>query len=535
MVLPRQQVQFKATDIVALYCYLTREVRLQLGDEVNPEVIALAEDFSHRYLGAEDSLFVEQSYEIVVNSLKDALDVIDRQTPLKDEDYSQFYDVIEQFLYGDWQHAEDGEIWGINNFYSVWESICLNYLVENTPIHNILFIDREFVASELIEKLDASPNPIDLTDAFSVNGRRLVPDAVISPPLARTKPFTSSYILQRSEWDDYSYRTTFDLMVGNFENGICIAHIDQSPKQHTFDELKRIYDLKDGNLVVDRPLPENYYSYWRFSNALKMPFLEHWDAMRYLNHIFYVATKQGIREFDGLQEMLSTCLGVSLDHTGRSGSNVFSCSMFRDRSIESLERDFKSFVEESEPVISNLFDFEVIDIKYLDKSYLRDPKNINSLKARSVRKQFVYEYLLDRQLKNLSPSLPVKIRSSFWIPSVCSDRQIFEDEAMYLDGYLDLVGINIGELLMHYAKWPASRWDTINSHWLGAPRNQPSVSQDSNIVDWSVGDKVLHDSFGIGQVTHVFGSGKKMCLVIKFSNAGQKIVDPQVIPLRKVE
>ena len=32
MVLPRQQVQFDATDIVALYCYLVREVKIQLRE-----------------------------------------------------------------------------------------------------------------------------------------------------------------------------------------------------------------------------------------------------------------------------------------------------------------------------------------------------------------------------------------------------------------------------------------------------------------------------------------------------------------------
>ncbi|MBW4422033.1 MAG: hypothetical protein KME13_22935 [Myxacorys californica WJT36-NPBG1] len=121
MVLPRQQVQFDARDIVALYCYLVQEVKVQLGEEVTPEVNALAERFQQHYLGTEDSLFAEQSFERVVDILKEALDTIDQRTPLKDTDYDQFYSAIEQFLYGNWQRANDGEIWGISNFHGVWE------------------------------------------------------------------------------------------------------------------------------------------------------------------------------------------------------------------------------------------------------------------------------------------------------------------------------------------------------------------------------------------------------------------------------
>jgi len=60
---------------------------------------------------------LHRGFERVINILKEALDTIDQRTPLKDADYDQFYDAIEQFLYGNWQCADDGEIWGINNFF----------------------------------------------------------------------------------------------------------------------------------------------------------------------------------------------------------------------------------------------------------------------------------------------------------------------------------------------------------------------------------------------------------------------------------
>ncbi|MEO1210411.1 MAG: DNA helicase PcrA [Cyanobacteria bacterium J06638_20] len=55
------------------------------------------------------------------------------------------------------------------------------------------------------------------------------------------------------------------------------------------------------------------------------------------------------------------------------------------------------------------------------------------------------------------------------------------------------------------------------------------------LTDWKVGEKVVHPSFGAGQVTHIFGTGKKMCLAIKFPGTGQKIIDPKLVEIQRVE
>jgi len=56
----------------------------------------------------------------------------------------------------------------------------------------------------------------------------------------------------------------------------------------------------------------------------------------------------------------------------------------------------------------------------------------------------------------------------------------------------------------------------------------------SVVGDWKVGDRVLHNTFGLGEVTHVLGSGNKGTLAIKFPSVGQKIIDPKVAKLQKV-
>ncbi len=62
----------------------------------------------------------------------------------------------------------------------------------------------------------------------------------------------------------------------------------------------------------------------------------------------------------------------------------------------------------------------------------------------------------------------------------------------------------------------------------------PGGKQQS-IQNWQVGDRVLHKTFGVGEITHVFGSGNKISVAIKFASLGQKIIDPKVAQLQRVE
>ncbi|NCG17094.1 MAG: UvrD-helicase domain-containing protein [Synechococcales cyanobacterium H12SWP_bin.12] len=48
---------------------------------------------------------------------------------------------------------------------------------------------------------------------------------------------------------------------------------------------------------------------------------------------------------------------------------------------------------------------------------------------------------------------------------------------------------------------------------------------------WSVGDQVVHASFGVGEITHTFGSGEKVSIAVKFAGMGPKILDPRLAPI----
>ncbi len=51
---------------------------------------------------------------------------------------------------------------------------------------------------------------------------------------------------------------------------------------------------------------------------------------------------------------------------------------------------------------------------------------------------------------------------------------------------------------------------------------------------WAVGDRVIHSIFGKGEITHVFGSGEKISIAIKFIGMSPKILDPRLAPLKLI-
>jgi DNA helicase II / ATP-dependent DNA helicase PcrA len=63
----------------------------------------------------------------------------------------------------------------------------------------------------------------------------------------------------------------------------------------------------------------------------------------------------------------------------------------------------------------------------------------------------------------------------------------------------------------------------------------PTQGKTIAVGAWKVGDRVVHPGFGPGQITHVFGKDDKICLAIKFPGQVQKIIDPKLIALQRVE
>ena len=53
---------------------------------------------------------------------------------------------------------------------------------------------------------------------------------------------------------------------------------------------------------------------------------------------------------------------------------------------------------------------------------------------------------------------------------------------------------------------------------------------------WAVGDRIKHSTFGEGAITHLFGSGEKISIAVKFNGlGGPKILDPRLAPIEPLD
>jgi DNA helicase-2/ATP-dependent DNA helicase PcrA len=71
---------------------------------------------------------------------------------------------------------------------------------------------------------------------------------------------------------------------------------------------------------------------------------------------------------------------------------------------------------------------------------------------------------------------------------------------------------------------------TASGTKVGTPKSV-KIADNEN---WKIGDRLLHPTFGIGEITHLFGTGKKLSIAVKFTAAGQKIIDPKIAKVRRL-
>lgn len=93
----------------------------------------------------------------------------------------------------------------------------------------------------------------------------------------------------------------------------------------------------------------------------------------------------------------------------------------------------------------------------------------------------------------------------------------------------------LGELPKEYLSGSLAKKRAGSTPSSTQSRSGKSTMTNQKSVDWKVGDKVSHQHFGVGQVSLVSGSGEKMFIAVKFAKVGQKILDPKIAPVQKVE
>lgn len=451
MLLPKDVLEFDSNDVVLIYCYLYDEIKTQISEDVRDEVKVLSERFRQKYLTPQDGLFEEFSFERTAEILRDTLSKIHDFTATKDHDFWYFYESVEAFLYGDWSDCEEGEIWGINNFYSVWESMCLTYLVKKYgPSGSIFYIDSSYVKSEVLESFVDNQEQIRKNrKVFRINNQQLHPDVVIrktlSHQIAKNIPNIEYSIRPNIGWNDYGYKT---IIKGVTDDEIRVAYQGQDV-DHSFDELKKTF--ADGN--INRRLSNGIYSFWEIDEDENIDFL-YLHKMMTFNHLFFLALEHNIRDWENFRIEILANLGANsqLRHNSPQ-ANVFSHSLLRgfcvEGRIEKLGKLFQDFMRKTSEICNERF--EIIDVKYLEEDYFSCESKISEIKKRSVRKQFVYEYLLEKYLdRDTSGTSATEVSSLFWLPFYSPSTISSLPGQTFMGNYIKIEKINFNAILDFY-------------------------------------------------------------------------------------
>ena len=157
---PLSTVTLLSSDLIGMYCFLLRDLRQHVwaNDDPDPlpdEIRVLAERFEENHLWQNASCWEATEWEQTRDALREKLEIIDRMTPLKDEDYYCLYEAIERFLYPPNDNSnEAGKLWGIDGFWPVWEWMVLTRLATNEDFRQRLrWIETDNLAPGTVDGL----------------------------------------------------------------------------------------------------------------------------------------------------------------------------------------------------------------------------------------------------------------------------------------------------------------------------------------------------------------------------------------------
>jgi hypothetical protein len=138
----RRELRYGESDIVGLYCFLADDFYQRfLHVDVSTawgrfasEGLALAADFQHRHLHTGASLYDGDRDACLhtLHCLRHALRTIDRNTPFRHPGYRMLHDALDRYLHGgSGAQGAEGLVWGLRDFWAVWESACLLYAAKD--------------------------------------------------------------------------------------------------------------------------------------------------------------------------------------------------------------------------------------------------------------------------------------------------------------------------------------------------------------------------------------------------------------------
>ncbi len=483
MMLPRQQVSFEPVEIVQMYCFVFLEIKKWLGEAegVTSDIRVLAEQFFEHHLATGDGLFEFGTWEATRDILSGRLEIIDQNTAFKDDAYHDFYDVLERFLLGNMQPSKDGPQWGISTFAPVWESMCLSYLIEDR-LPEIAVCDASNLPDVLTDRLTLltakeRSNKSDLTallrvserlsNVFNVNGTQLFPDCVLIRDPARDLEYARNslyraYGVTNLGDGDLSSKPNIPKVYvdiikalkppNGYDQNSAAGKLEKTFKTTPPNELTAFFL---GRALCASFQSSKIHTEWHRETLCKELVTSKINSAFHLNFLRGMLWEVYFDKNDKLRGKSSLLSRENL-HSYKLAMNR---KLYIDKNTKINE--IYNFFKLAEKVIKSdkFAQSTIVDFKYLTASYFHDPKNASEIRIRSVRKQFVYEYLLNKKLNPHENELDKQkerysIGSEFWIPCFDEDRtkiELLVDE-QFSGGSIPLRSLNVAALMDTYEK-----------------------------------------------------------------------------------
>lgn len=463
MTLPRMQLAYEPVELVQMYCFALLEVKRWLGEaeDVHSDIHVLAAQFAELHLKAGDSLFDFDSWKTTRALMLERLDAIDRTTAYKDPDYFDFYDALERFLQGGEQLPGAGLQWGISTFAPVWEAMCIEDLMGRR-------------AAEL-----AACDVSNVRPSLVASSKRL-------PEIQSIRPGADCLVLRCTPLLKGVFEAKDD--VGFLFPDAVLLHSENTFKQSTYlhygvtslgDEelppsipaefrgpLEKIRNTGDGyeqnngadllRELLNETEPDGLTAFY-MGRALCASYQQQmsasWSRQRLTKALLSRPACAYLVDF--IRGMLWEVVFNEDDERRSDDSRHYRTQLDSCEQALAAVKNYSEMLPELaslgrfyEACIAGTTKALVVDMKYHAASYLLDSSKITELRERSVRKQFVYEYRLQKAL-----ATGASITSEFCLPSYHPDANktvVSVDESSFAGGFITLRYLNVRALLARY-------------------------------------------------------------------------------------
>lgn len=393
-------IENSISELVELYCYIYKELLIELGNDISPIVSEVADNFSYKYLTSSQSLFDKDTYELTILVLKDRLDIIDRKTAYKDYVYYDVYEVIEHFLYGQLSSNDNnGGFWGINNFSYIWEDMCNSFVLSDTS-KKILYCDSSLNNKQI-----------------SYIHKNLQRKRFGGYSVYIDKEFTNNFYIEldgHKRWlrpDIIFINKNSDKIVDNFAEKDILCFSIESLNHKLFGDIGKTnisLKLKDNltNSSQESTIAKSIFNYFKYE----------FSSLKLTSHHSYSKSK-------GHQFIEVTEKFIKLNNISKEVFN----EIYDRKNIETKD--------------DNIY---IVDWKYVPYNFFtKKPKKLKL----DIIKQLTYEFCI---MQNKDPKM--KIISQFCIPKFCNSEYLVvgEDKLTIAESGIHIISLNFNFLQKDY-------------------------------------------------------------------------------------